>query len=119
MPFGSGSQTSILISESLLGFKVAATRQNAGRSLYAAFGLGPRPPGKVKAPAAIGCAKVNVVSESLSEARLSQVVASAGILSTKPSTATQVDFLRSTAASSLNLAAIIAQHCGAIPRKIA
>src|SRR5439155_12670589 len=65
-----GSQTSILISESAVGFKVAATRQKAGRSSYR--GAAPRPPaGTVNAPAATDCAIVIVVSGNLSEARLS------------------------------------------------
>src|SRR5580658_7299123 len=76
-----GSQTSILISESLDGLRVAVTRQNAGRSLYG-FAPGPRPPprpfgfaGSVNAPAATLCALLIVASGKLSDARLSQVVA--------------------------------------------
>src|SRR5213594_1235445 len=79
LPFhpDAGSQTSILISESLLGFNVAATRQNAGRSLNPPP---PRPPPCVNAPAATACAVVIVVSGSLREARLSQDdAAAAGI----------------------------------------
>src|SRR5690348_11261639 len=71
----SGSQTSILISESLAGLRVAATRQNAGRPLTAAAGT---PGGGPNAPASTGCASVIVASGSLSAARLSQVAAMAG-----------------------------------------
>src|SRR6185295_9294653 len=78
-----GSQTSILMSESLVGFNVAATRQNAGSVANAPAPArpppaGPRPPaGGVKAPAATGCAMVTAVSGSASEARRSHEVASA------------------------------------------
>ena len=73
-----GSQTSILMSESLEGLSVAATRQNAGRSANCAPPP-PRPPaGGVNAPAATGCAIVMVASGSLSELRLSHVAAAAG-----------------------------------------
>jgi hypothetical protein len=72
-----GSQTSILMSESLVGFNVAATRQNAGRSLKATTGGGPPvvSPGGVNLPAATGCASVIVVFGNASDAMLSQVVA--------------------------------------------
>src|SRR5580658_6530302 len=76
-----GSHTSILISESLVGLRVAETRQNAGRSLYTLFAPGPRParpfgfPGRVNAPAATFCALVIVASGRLRDARLSQDVA--------------------------------------------
>src|SRR5580700_397109 len=53
-----GIQTSILISESLVGFRVAATRQNAGRLLYTAPAFGPRPGGAGNAPASTGIARV-------------------------------------------------------------
>src|ERR1044071_55034 len=72
----SGSHTSILISESLAGFRVAATRQNAGRFLVAAAGM-PKADGGTNAPASTGCASVMVVSSSFSAARLSQVAARA------------------------------------------
>src|SRR6185312_9691799 len=71
----SGSHTSILISESLVGLIVAATRQNAGRFFTEAGGT--IAPGGMNAPAATGCANVMVVSGSLSAARLSQVAAMA------------------------------------------
>ncbi len=70
-----GIQSSILISESLEGLSVAATRQNAGRSSKDGPCL-PRPAaGAVKAPAPTAVAEVMVVSGNFSEARLSQVVA--------------------------------------------
>src|SRR5205823_4664187 len=69
-----GSQTSILISESLEGVSVAATRQNAGR---VAKGLPPRPPprgfGSVNCPAATGCASVTATCGAANVDRLSQV----------------------------------------------
>src|SRR5580704_16727685 len=77
LPFhpSDGSQTSILMSESLLGRKVAATRQKAGRLLgETGDGMNP-PPGIVNAPAATVCASVMVVSGSAKDARLSQVPA--------------------------------------------
>src|SRR5580698_10394647 len=73
-----GSQSSILMSESALGFSVAATRQNAGRSLNTALGSPPRPrplpAGTVNAPAATDCARVIVVCGKERPLRLSQVV---------------------------------------------
>src|SRR5215831_3351615 len=54
----SGIHTSILISESLVGLTVAATRQNAGRFLKASA---PRPPCGVKPPGGTCCARVIVV----------------------------------------------------------
>src|SRR5688572_19807544 len=78
LPFqpDAGSQTSILMSDSLEGVSVAATRQKAGRSLN---GLPPpRPAGAVNAPAATGCAIVIVASGSFNDDRLSQVAALAG-----------------------------------------
>ena len=73
----SGSQTSILISESLTGVRVAATRQNAGRfwndgGLLAFRACGT---GGVKAPAATASAVVMVVFLSFSAVRLSHVEA--------------------------------------------
>jgi hypothetical protein len=63
------------MSESLLGRRVAATRQKAGR-LLGETGDGMNPPaGIVNAPAATVCAKVMVVSGSARDARLSQVAA--------------------------------------------
>jgi len=56
------------MSESLVGLNVAATRQNAGSALSAAFcSAAPRPPpGNVKDPAATDCAKVIVALGSAS-----------------------------------------------------
>src|SRR5579864_3359697 len=71
----SGSHTSNLISESLAGLIVAATRQNAGRFFTEAGGT--FSPGGINAPAATGCADVMVVSGRFSAARLSQVAAMA------------------------------------------
>src|SRR5689334_18415520 len=70
-----GSQTSILMSESLDGVSVAATRQNAGRLSY---GFAPRPracTGATNAPAATVCAIVIVVCGSERFERSSQVAA--------------------------------------------
>src|SRR2546421_384992 len=81
LPFhpDAGNQTSILISESALGLNVAATRQNAGRSLKAAGpGPPPRPPGaagRTNPPAVTDCAIVIVVSDKRSDARFSHGVA--------------------------------------------
>src|ERR1700736_4664298 len=69
-----GSQTSILMSESLEGFKVAATRQNSGRFWKAAL----LPCGSLNPPAGTIWAVVMVVSGRESEARLSQVAAMLG-----------------------------------------
>src|SRR5688572_20553896 len=77
LPFqpDAGSHSSILMSDSLVGVSVAATRQNAGRS---ANGLAPpRPPGWVKAPAPTGWAIVTAPLLSLAVARLSHVAAAA------------------------------------------
>ena len=73
----SGSQTSILISESLTGVIVAATRQNAGRFRKAApcLPFPPARPGGMKAPAATVSAMVMVVFLSFSEVKLSHVEA--------------------------------------------
>src|SRR5437667_7654204 len=72
-----GSQTSILMSESLDGFAVSATRQNAGRSANALPPRPARPPGCVNAPAATSCAESIVAPGSVSDFRLSQVAACA------------------------------------------
>src|ERR1700722_180505 len=70
-----GSQTSILISESLEGVSVAITRQKAGRPLKSsAFDRpGPGTAGGVNAPAATLCADVMVTFGRLSLERLSHV----------------------------------------------
>src|SRR5687768_7705344 len=78
LPFQfAGSHSSILMSDSLVGASVAATRQNAGRS---AIGAPPRPPrpGAVNVPAATGCAIVMVTLGSFADDRLSHVAAAAG-----------------------------------------
>ena len=64
LPFqpDAGIQTSILISESRVGFSVAATRQNAGRAREASAAL----PGGVKGPASTACASVIVAFGSAS-----------------------------------------------------
>src|SRR5712692_4895671 len=74
-----GIQISILMSESVVGLRVAATRQKAGRSLNDAGGaLAGCGAGALNAPAATGSARVMVVSGRVSEARFSQVAATAG-----------------------------------------
>src|SRR5882672_3016252 len=76
-----GIHTSILMSESPVGFRVAVTRQKAGRFLNGARGS-PRPPppgGGVNAPAATVAADVIVVFGKDSEARLSHDAAAAVI----------------------------------------
>ena len=72
-----GIQISILISESLVGFNVAFTRQKAGRSLNAAP-CRPAPlAGGVNAPAATDSADVMVAFGPESEVKLSQDAAAA------------------------------------------
>src|SRR5215472_4803869 len=73
----SGIHTSILMSESVDGFNVAATRQNAGSCLKSAVGCAsPRPvTGGENAPAATDCASVIAVFGNESAWRLSQVAA--------------------------------------------
>src|SRR5262245_58018166 len=77
LPFqpDAGIHTSILISESLVGFNVAATRQNSGTSLKAAAPRAPAP-GGVNWPAATVCTVVTVVLGSEKDLRLSQGTAS-------------------------------------------
>src|SRR5437879_9472977 len=72
-----GSQTSILMSESLEGANTAPTRQNPGR-VENCEAAGPPAVGGVKAPAATVFADVIVVFGNLREARLSQDAASPG-----------------------------------------
>src|SRR3954465_8064322 len=67
-----GSQSSILISESPDGFKVAAIRQKAG-TVKGAAPLPPRP-ACGSSPAGTVCASVMAVFSKASEARLSQDV---------------------------------------------
>jgi hypothetical protein len=73
----SGIHTSILMSESVDGFNVAATRQNAGSCLKSAAGsASPRPvTGDENAPAATDCANVIVVFGNESGWSLSQTAA--------------------------------------------
>src|SRR6266571_5360945 len=76
-----GIHTSILMSESLVGFRVAVTRQKAGRFLNGAP-TSPRPPppaGGVNAPAPTVAADVIVVFGKDREARLSHDTAAAVI----------------------------------------
>jgi len=73
-----GSQISILMSESLEGLRVAATRQKAGtfENCEAAV-VAPPGEGGIKAPAATLFAEVTVVFGNLREARLSHDAADA------------------------------------------
>src|SRR6188474_1213958 len=74
-----GSQTSILMSDSLVGVRVAATRQNAGTSDSAAP---PRPPAWASAPAATDVAAVTVPFDNFADDKLSHVAAYAGAVDT-------------------------------------
>src|SRR5205809_4693056 len=65
-----GSQTSILMSESGEGVSVAATRQKPGRALSCSTAAGPGP-GRVKPPAGTIRAKVIEVSGSARDDKLS------------------------------------------------
>src|SRR5688572_22909905 len=69
LPFqpAAGSQTSDLMSESLVGLIVSATRQKAGRLAAACAAPGP-PPGCMNLPAATNVAELTVVFGSFSEA---------------------------------------------------
>src|SRR5215472_17535946 len=82
LPFqlDAGIQTSILMSESAVGFSVAAIRQNAGRSPNGFSPPRPArpPPAGLYAPAATASAVVIVAFGSFSDARLSHVAAEAG-----------------------------------------
>src|ERR1700683_1757824 len=75
-----GSQTSTLISESLVGLMVAATRQNSGRSAkgFAPSRLACPSLGAENWPAGTTRAMVMVVSGNASDARLSHEAANAG-----------------------------------------
>src|SRR5688572_783265 len=79
LPFqpANGNHTSILMSESLDGLNVAATRQNAGSCLKtSAGGRTPRPAdGDENDPAATDCVSVIVVFGDERACRLSQVAA--------------------------------------------
>src|SRR5579863_6013499 len=89
-----GSQISILISESLVGLMVAATRQNAGRFLYATspgWRLSEKGAGGAKPPGVTEAAIVITVCGNESLERLSQVVAaSAQVAERKADTAKKV-----------------------------
>src|SRR4051812_30545125 len=69
-----GSQTSILMAESLIGVSVAVTRQKAGRPLSVAGGV----VGVTKTPVSLSAADVIVVCCSCRPARFVQGVAAAG-----------------------------------------
>src|SRR5688572_13798130 len=73
----SGIHTSILISESLEGLSVAATRQNAGSCLNVTLACAPAGPVTVaeNSPAATGCATVMAVFGSDKASKLSHVAA--------------------------------------------
>src|SRR5262245_4416364 len=75
-----GSQTSILISESLDGASVAPTRQNSGRRLTFGGGCPGRtePSGMTNCPAATVSVRVMVVSGSASDFKPSQEAPVAG-----------------------------------------
>src|SRR5437016_3900036 len=86
--FDVGSQTSILMSESVEGFSVAAILQNPGKSLNCEAARRSAPPA-VNAPAAIDCATVMVVSGNFSDARLShELFAATDMLETSKANAT-------------------------------
>src|SRR5437763_846460 len=72
-----GSQTSILMSESLDGVSVAATRQNTGSPPKAVRPLAPRP-GATNVPAPTVCANVIATGGCDNADRLSQVAPIAG-----------------------------------------
>jgi hypothetical protein len=75
--FATGSHTSTLMSESLDGFNVAATRQNDGRFVRAGLGGAAVAPGGVNVPAETVSVRVIVASGKESVAKLSQEAASA------------------------------------------
>ena len=79
-PFQSttGSQTSILISESLVGFSVALTRQNAGSVAKGANTGPPGPSSRLNAPDATIVAPVTAPPGSVSAFRSSQGADAAG-----------------------------------------
>src|SRR5882757_326177 len=69
-----GSQTSILMAESLIGVSVAVTRQKAGRPVSVVGGV----EGVTKTPLSLSAADVMVVCWSCRPLRLVQGVAAAG-----------------------------------------
>src|SRR5579872_4421978 len=81
LPFqapGGGSQTSILMIESLVGRRVAATRQKAGRSLYSTspgWTFSEKEAGGANAPGVTCAAIATAVCGRASFERSSQVVA--------------------------------------------
>src|SRR5262249_38785532 len=74
-----GSQTSTLISESLDGVSVAATRQNAGRLANALLPRPARPFGIVNCPAPTVCASVTATCGCENVERLSHGAPIAGV----------------------------------------
>src|ERR1041385_7916876 len=73
-----GSQTSILMSESLEGVSVAATRQNDGRFAKAFPPRPVRPAGSVNCPAPTVCASVTATCGCEKDERLSHGAPTAG-----------------------------------------
>src|SRR6185503_147142 len=76
--FDAGIQTSMRMSESLVGCSDAVTRQNAGRLASAGFGAAVgAAPGGVNAPAGCAAAERILVLGTVNVARLSHVAAAA------------------------------------------
>ncbi len=113
LPFhpATGSHTSTLISESLVGVSVAATRQNAGSDAKSAALFCPPVAGSagVKAPAATGCASVMVAWGSASFASVSQEPPAACAYAVGV-TASIIDSVTNTF-----LARIVGPSCRAVP----
>ena len=109
----SGSHTSTLISESLDGFSVAATRQNAGSCLKATFCCAaPRPAaGSENCPAATVSANVIVVFSSETDFRLSHVAAATGV------GANEIIVTASTTKTKLKIRKFIAHSFGGLFRE--
>src|SRR5213593_1692346 len=110
--FDNGSHTSTLISESLDGFSVAATRQNAGSCLKATFCCAaPRPAaGSENCPAATVSANVIVVFSSETDFRLSHVAAATGV------GANEIIVTASTTKTKLKIRKFIAHSFGGLFR---
>lgn len=103
-----GIQTSILMSESLVGFSVAATRQIAGK--FPKFGAGKpgnagtAPAGNASCPAGTDCANVTVECGRASLARLSQVPArSSGQESAITTTRYRMSYIRTALRPACNV----------------
>src|SRR5438876_5049860 len=94
--FSAGSQTSILMSDSFVGVRVAVTRQNPGRFFMAALARS-LAPGIVNAPAATIRAEVIAVFGSLTAARLSQETAAAAAEGSRKLTAAAATSVTSSA----------------------